>query len=200
MAPKYKLTYFNSKGIIEPLRYIFAYKNVDYEDCRISKDDWPSIKSEQPFGKLPVLEFEGKVLSESVAITRYIAREYGLEGKDNLESAKIDMLIDALKDCSGRRKFMFEEDPVKKEEIRRQYYADNAVLFNRFEIILKENGGSYFVGDTLTWADFGIAYCLYEIRGDHACALDHCPTLATYVDEFHEIPQIKDWIKKRPKS
>jgi glutathione S-transferase len=30
-----------------------------------------------PFGQLPILEFDGIVLAQSMAILRYLAREYG---------------------------------------------------------------------------------------------------------------------------
>ena len=44
MAPAYKLTYFNSKGLAEPSRYILAYAGVEFEDIRIEKQDWEPIK------------------------------------------------------------------------------------------------------------------------------------------------------------
>lgn len=40
----YKLTYWNARGRGEPIRMIFAAANVKYEDNRISKELWPTIK------------------------------------------------------------------------------------------------------------------------------------------------------------
>ena len=39
-----KLTYFNLKGRAELARLILAQAEVPYEDCRISKEEWQSIK------------------------------------------------------------------------------------------------------------------------------------------------------------
>lgn len=44
MAPQYKLTYFNGRGLAEIIRLIFAQAGVDYEDIRIEKDEWPALK------------------------------------------------------------------------------------------------------------------------------------------------------------
>lgn len=42
--PTYKLTYFNFQGLGEPIRLIFAYAGVQYEDVRIEMDQWPELK------------------------------------------------------------------------------------------------------------------------------------------------------------
>ena len=45
MAPKYKLTYFDGRGRGELSRMLFKAKGVDFEDVRISFQDWPSKKA-----------------------------------------------------------------------------------------------------------------------------------------------------------
>jgi glutathione S-transferase len=89
--PSYKLTYFPIRGLGEFIRLIFHYAKVPFEDNRISFEDWPNLKSsklsasmyltkiitDMPHGKIPVLEFDGKILPESFAIARYISRQHG---------------------------------------------------------------------------------------------------------------------------
>ena len=55
-----------------------------------------------PFGQLPVLEHNGQVICQSIGITRYIAREHGLAGKDNWTQAQADMVVDSLMDLFYR--------------------------------------------------------------------------------------------------
>lgn len=40
----YTLFYFNVKALAEPLRYLFAYGNLEYEDVRVTRDEWPALK------------------------------------------------------------------------------------------------------------------------------------------------------------
>lgn len=45
MSVKYKLIYFAEKGRGEPIRWLFAYGNIPYEDYRVSSlDDWAKMK------------------------------------------------------------------------------------------------------------------------------------------------------------
>jgi len=51
-----------------------------------------------PFGKVPVLEVDGKRINQSVAICRYLAKQYGLAGKNDWEALEIDSTVDTLQD------------------------------------------------------------------------------------------------------
>lgn len=44
MAPAYKFTYFDLRGVGEVIRYIFKYANIEFEDVRIKGEDWPKVK------------------------------------------------------------------------------------------------------------------------------------------------------------
>lgn len=45
-----------------------------------------------PFGQVPVLEVDGKVLTQSAAILRYIGKKFGLEADDEFDQALGDSL------------------------------------------------------------------------------------------------------------
>jgi len=51
-----------------------------------------------PFGRVPFLEIDGKVLNQCVAITRYLSKKAGLAGSDDWESLLIDITVDNLND------------------------------------------------------------------------------------------------------
>ena len=95
MLPKYKFVYFNFQGRGELHRYIFAQSGQEYEDFRFDRKDWRNYKDDTPFGQVPVLEVteDGKTvqIAQSVAIARFLARRFGLYGKNDLEMAEIDM-------------------------------------------------------------------------------------------------------------
>lgn len=57
--------------------------------------------SDTPFGALPILEFDGLALAQSLAIARYLAREFGLAGKSRFEEALVDSVVDTSNDILG---------------------------------------------------------------------------------------------------
>jgi hypothetical protein len=59
------------------------------------------MKSNTPFGQLPILEVDGKQISQSCAMARYLARQYKLAGKDALEEAYVDSIADYHKDSNS---------------------------------------------------------------------------------------------------
>ena len=65
------------------------------------------FSADTPLGKIPVLEYDGAVLSESLTIARFLAKEFGLAGKDNLAQAQADMTMDAANDFLGGLPFKF---------------------------------------------------------------------------------------------
>lgn len=51
--PEYKLIYFDTQGLAEPIRYIFALNGVKYVDERLPKDEhWPYLIPEVKASKI----------------------------------------------------------------------------------------------------------------------------------------------------
>lgn len=42
--PHYKLVYFNIRALGEGIRLLFAYSGTQFEDVRISREEWPNLK------------------------------------------------------------------------------------------------------------------------------------------------------------
>lgn len=53
---------------------------------------------EMPFGQVPVLEVDGKKVCQSVAISRYLAKQFGVAGKNDWEALEIDSTVDTIHD------------------------------------------------------------------------------------------------------
>lgn len=47
--PTFKLMYFDIKGLAEPIRMLFAYGGIDYEDVRVPREEWPALKPSMCF-------------------------------------------------------------------------------------------------------------------------------------------------------
>jgi glutathione S-transferase len=203
MGETYKLTYFNIRGLAEPIRLIFAAAGVEYEDNRIEKSQWPELKSTFEYGQLPVLEVGGKRLAQSNSIARYLARKFELAGADEWEAAKIDELVDVLVDIRSEwRKFFMEQDAAKKEIIKQEFIS--AIVpkyFSKIEAAKERNGGQFLVGQKLSWADILFVHFIdmMETTVDPD-VIKNYPKIAELRKNVLEIPNIKAWIEKRPQT
>merc|ERR1711971_981079 len=133
MAPKVKLTYFNLRDRAEPSRLLLAYGGIKYEDCRLTPafedpKEWSALKPKTPYGSLPLLEWNGTCIAQSMAVARFIAREVGLAGRCNMESAQIDEIIDAINDMvnAGARAFFSKDEALMKKHEPRRSQPDSA--------------------------------------------------------------------------
>jgi len=202
---EYKLTYFNARGLTEPIRYIFAYAEVNYDDVRIEKEAWPELKPNTPWGQVPILEVtsEGQTLAQSTAIARYLARKFNLTGSSELEAARCDELIDALADMRAEwRKFFMASDEEKKAEFKKAFLEVTVPKYlGKFDSIIKANPAGKLVGDSTTWTDLVVA-CMIEglEKTVDENLLNDYPNVKALVTEVHSIPQIKTWREKRPET
>ncbi|KAK3791685.1 hypothetical protein RRG08_004436, partial [Elysia crispata] len=87
----------------------------EFEDNRVARDDWPAFKPKTPFGQMPVLEVDGEMMGQTVAICNYLAREFGLYGKTALETFHVDEVVCLVNDfIMATVKVMYEKDEARK--------------------------------------------------------------------------------------
>ncbi|MBN3278753.1 HPGDS synthase, partial [Polyodon spathula] len=194
----YKLTYFNMRGRAELARYIFAYAGIQYEDIRIEWGNWPTIKPSIPFQHLPVMEVDGVIIHQSLAISRYLARKAGLVGKSILEQTQTDALVDSLNDFTTLIPWKEKDEILKKKLLDDLFDNEAPVLLQNFANQLGNK--DWFVGDSVTWADFYWDVCFITfttLRQDFAA---NYPNLLALKDRVEAIPEIAEWIKNRPQT
>ena len=194
----YKLYYFNGKGRAETIRMIFALKGVAYEDIRIPNEKWLEFKPETPFGSLPVLEENGKMLAGSTIIARYLGEKYGLAGNNSWENAEISNSVDFMDDFTKAMVAMqFEKDEAKKAELKEAFQKENLPKYlSRLEKLVGEEG---YICLFLTWADLYL-YCQLDTLVGHGISLDPYPGLRTLQRNIEAIPAIAKWLNERPQT
>ena len=112
----YKLYYFNGRGRAEVSRLIFATVGQKFEDIRYNQNEWPSLKTRMPLGQMPVLEFNGVKLPQSLSIARFLAKQFQLAGRDNFEQGKVDAVADTIGDILPKfGPLVREKDETKKK-------------------------------------------------------------------------------------
>jgi len=174
-----KITYFNARGLAEPIRWILSYGGVDFEDIRLPLDSLPvvlpgEIKEKCRWGQVPLAEFDGKTLNQSLAITRYFARKYNLVPKDDYEAALCDEFVDTIREFMNAWWVVrTESDPAKKEEKKSlQIKTGKQKHLDVLEGIIQANGGKHLVGSSLTWADLYLTHAINNLSlGDYDYAL-----------------------------
>nr|QVK45135.1 GSTs4 [Pagiophloeus tsushimanus] len=209
MAPKYKLTYFDLTGLGESIRFLLSYGDLEFEDNRISRDTWPTLKPtiKPPVGQLPLLEVDGKVLFQSTAIARYLGNVIGIAGANPLENWEIDSVVDTIIDLRTKIFAWFtEQNESKKQELQKTLVTETFPFFlSKFEAWAKQNSGYLAIGK-LTWAD--IVFVANIDFLDEFCSkifdkpsiLSGYPTLEALKDTIFSLPNIKAWVDKRPPS
>lgn len=210
----YKLLYFDARGIAEPIRYIFAFAGVDYQDERISFDssiskpanqtDWLAKKSATPFHQVPVLEVDGKTIGQSMAIARFLARRFNLAGRNDHEEALVDGLADYIADmCHPLRQIYWDDNEERKKRARDKYFGETVHEYLKtFEEHLRRNGEGkgFFVGDGPTWVDFSFANAVGNLQAKEPTAMERYPLLKAHEERVGNLEGIKEWISRRPKT
>jgi glutathione S-transferase len=186
-------------------RLILHYAKQPFDDVRITHADWPKLKPSTPFGQVPVLEVDGKPLAQSFAIYRYLARQFGLAGKDDFEAAKIDAVADFLKDIGNEMRTWFMVAMGRTEGDKAQLEKDvlNPAAEKMFKVLekaLDESGSGFAAASGVTWLDFLISERLYTLEQLKPEFLNGHEKLAEYVKRVQNLPEIKSYMESRPKS
>ena len=103
----------------EDCRLALHVAGADFRDDRVKGSDWAERKSSTPFGALPVLTVDGRVLAQSNAILAYLGMTYGLLPSDPFEAARHLSLTSAVEDVRERvGKTTAIKDPAARKTAR----------------------------------------------------------------------------------
>eukprot|EP00092_Neocalanus_flemingeri_P011091 GFUD01011939.1.p1 GENE.GFUD01011939.1~~GFUD01011939.1.p1 ORF type:complete len:210 (-),score=56.02 GFUD01011939.1:177-779(-) len=192
-----KLTYFPAKGRAEIARIILSYSGKKFTDERLSGEQFGAIKSSLPYTQIPVLDYKGEVICQSLTIARFLAAESGLTGRNNLENAQANEIVDAVADLQNAfvKVFFAKDQDGVMNALDKTYPAGLANL----EKILKSRGGQFFVGNNLTWADLVVFQFVNDgMANTPPKDLKAFPNIADLCKRVAEFPNIKSWLAARP--
>jgi glutathione S-transferase len=184
---KPKLTYFDapmSRG--EECRLALHIAGVDFEDHRVKREEWLSLKPTTPFGSLPVLEMAGHPpLAQSNAILVLVGRLHGLHPKDDFEAARHEATMQHVEDLRANvSPTMRMKDEDEKKRAREQ--LTSAYLPTWAANAEKQIGdGPFFGGGALQVVDLKIFMAMRWLQSG---VLDHIP--ATVLDAFPKLNRV----------
>ncbi|WP_437932500.1 glutathione S-transferase [Sorangium sp. So ce291] len=181
-----RLTYFTGRGRAEKIRLLLAEAGVDYEEVDVGPwhltDKPPQFldlkaSGKLAFGKLPLWEEPGGArVVQSGAILRHIARKTGLHGRDALEAAACDEIIDAVEEVVDRARAIMDAEPAKLAELLPLVIGEELPRWlEQLDRIVKNNPSGFFVGSSVTVADTTV-FSLLEMLSDNGLS----ESIATY--------------------
>ena len=200
--PTYKLYYFNVKGRAEPIRFVFAQAGVTYEDIRLNKEQWAEFKPKTPYGTMPVLEVDGKMLGQSHLIERFLAEQYELAGSNVFENAEIAGIVDFFDDLGEKMMpYFLEKDEARKAELKKE--LDETHIPRYLGVMEKRaaannSADGWLYGEKVTHADFSVYLMLDYVLMMAPNVLDNYPALKKLRQSVEKLPNIAKWMKERP--
>ena len=173
------LHYFMGRGRAETTRWMLAANGIAFENRPLrTAEDFAALKAtgKLPFNQLPLLEIDGRNLSQSTATTRYLARKGGFYGDGPDDEVMCDMVAGAAADfAEAALQYAFQPT----HEAGRALAAKSFDKFApRFEAILERGGTGWMAGRRMSFADVLLSEALENYREIDAGFFDAAPGLA----------------------
>jgi len=164
------------------------------------------IEMRLTYGYLPSLEVDGRVFNQHLAIARYLASKFGLQGEDELEDLRIEELVYTMAEYFKIWIPLLRDDipeETKAERRKNIITVDNVRVMNYYDKILKKNeeaGNSWLVGRKISWVDIIFAHSTssFEKCLTKTDILKDYPRLQGLRQRVLEQPGIKEYIANRP--
>lgn len=206
--PKLTLTYFDidaARG--ETARLALHIAGIPFEDRRIAFKEWPNLKNQMPFLAMPVLEVDGRIITQSNSINRYVGKLAGLYPKDDFQALLCDEVMDAIEDISKRIEVTLSLAPEEKKKAREDLAAGHITRYlQQLEIRLNAAGGEYFAGKQLTVADLKVFLWVRFLKSgqlDHVppeLLTRHSPQLLRHLERVGGHPKVAAYYSERKKA
>lgn len=194
----YKLTYFDiDGGRAEPIRIALHAAGISFEDVRWTFPEFSEKRDSVRFNAVPSIEIDGKTITQSNAISRYIGKMAGLYPEDATQALYCDEVLGALEDLNHYvvQTFGLQGDELK--QAREKLVAGRLPVFLKgLDELLTRGGGRYFANQSLSIADLK---ALQQIKPIRAGTLEHipadlveklAPALVAHQENIEKEPQV----------
>lgn len=147
-------------------------------------------------------------IPQSIAIARFLAHRFKLDGKDDIERAKSDAIVLGTYDFLNAyfaKVHPFKEDAAKIEDAKKNFTEQDLPLhLTRFEKLAELFGTPGFsVGSSLKWSDLAIydsLETLYFVNINSPKVFQAFPRLLTIQKTVENNERIREYLKNRPQT
>lgn len=189
------LTYFRGRGRAETTRWVLAASHVDFQNAVIdTPDDLATLRAsgKLPFDQMPLLEIDGLCLSQSSAMTRYLARRGGMYGADDADAMRCDLIVGVVADFAEtamQAAFKPSAD-ITIADLEGRF----AKFGPRFENWIVALDTGFSAAKTMTFADVVLAEALSSYLEWCPDILDSTPKLAALYQAVTTSPGIAAYL------
>ena len=186
--------------------------NIDFEDTRISRDEFLRSRNTGklddgtviPFRQIPCLNVDGQSINQTGGISRFCGKMSGLYPIENaVDAALIDQVIDMATDLTVLLGPSGKEKNEEKKRSMREKLAQGALVqkISFLEELLVGGKGDWFVGKNITIADLAIWRLMGWLTSG---MIDYLPTnlIAPFPNlkrvclNVEKHPKVIEWVKK----
>jgi len=124
-----------------------------------------------------------------------------LYGANEMESNQIDMIVGAVLDTNKNYSTAVNtiKDEAEKKAKVEAYFKDEFPRWcGQLTAVLKANGGDWFVGKSISYADISFYHYFEKLSGASAGSLNSFPELKALLERVAARPAIAAWLKARP--
>ena len=207
-----KLTYWSVRGLGEAIRHILRYQNEPWEEHTLELgvegfQEWMKMKDadDMPFGNLPFIEDDGKKVTQSITVLRYLGRKFGLFPTDPDEIVLCEIVEQEIYDLRNKMTTVCYNPysafgPYPASEIGK---FDHEFLKGRFAQRVGERipkfdktlTKPFLLGDKPCYVDFLLYEILDHLKSFLPEKFEGCDNVLSYMKRFEELPNLRDWFE-----
>ena len=160
---------------------------------------------------MPILEFEGHTIYQSMTIAKFLGKQFGLYGKTVFEEAEIDEILETLTTLTTYlRPCIFAFYKSVHPEHLKEYFPENAVehslkVIQKYLPFLETSASrktvhGFLLPSGITLADFAVTVCYELIENLFPQIAAPYTNLKALKDRVNSLSQLQQYLKNRPKS
>ncbi|KAJ1627303.1 glutathione S-transferase [Pavlovales sp. CCMP2436] len=210
-APKLQLVYFGVRARAEAPRMILHYGGVPYteETCQsFFGKPWGGPEGAKasglaPFGQLPLLAVDGRVLGQTAAINRYCAAlcpaALSLVPADPVDAAWCDGIFEAAQELSPVNPcvnaWRGEDFAAKKADFLANTLPPRLANLNK--ILEGDHGGPFTTGAEVRYCDFSVYHQFDLCRLLEPAVFDPLPAVRRFMGAVEALPGVTAYLAAR---
>lgn len=208
MSTSYELLYFQIHGRAEPIRLLFTLVGQPFTDTALSREQWKTAKASMPLFQLPVLverTAQGeRRIPQSQAILRHLARTFGLDGANEDERVRADVVAETCVDVAAGISALLYGAGKGNAELADKYWSEtwktNLAKLAALLEAAPASADGLFVAKQPSYADVNAFQLLHTHLAMRASCLDAAPALRAFHDRMAALPQWSGYLGSRRKS